>query len=413
MGIFSRRSKQVESKVMTIDDLLLTTNDQDIAIDARVALEIPMVKTCVDLIGDKIASLPIKLYRKDKNGQVIEVKDDTRIKLLNNDNGDTISCFDMKKNIIKDMIVSGEGYIYIEKLGTKVKSLRYIENSVVTPLKNHDAIFKDVAFNVNGKQIESWEMLSLLNDSKDGATGFGIIDTNKILLQSAYYIITNQKTQAKTSNIPKGVLESAKKLGEQAIQSIKQNWRDINSKAYGESAIILNDGVTYKPISTSNQQAQVNENTKLIDNEICSVLGVPYELATGCAKEEHEKILIKSKILPIIDKIEKMLNKNLLMSKEKEQGYYFAFDLIDLMKASMKERYEAYSEGIQKGFLQINEVRAIEKLPKIEGLDGMIKLNLADVLYNPSNGNVYTPNTGATQNVKNSVKEEEVIDEAV
>ena len=208
------------------------------------------------------------------------------------------------------------------------------------------------------------------------------------------------------------MLESAKKLTEQAMSSLREGWKKLYSQG-NESVIILNDGVTFKAIGSNNQQSQTNEIIQLVDKEICSVIGVPYEFATGCGKEEHERLFIKNKVVPILTKLEKELDKNLLLEIEKEQGYFFAFDLSELLKSSMEERYKAYSEGIQKGFLQINEVRQLEKLPRLEGLDGMIKLNLADVLYSPSDGTVFTPNTGSANNIKNPVMVGEVIEETV
>lgn len=413
MGIFKRQKPIIEEiQQLTIEDLLLGVNTQDIAIDSKIALEIPMVKTCTDLVGDKVASLPIKLYKRNEFGEVTEVKNDTRVKLLNDDTKDTVSSFDMKKNLVIDMLVAGEGYCYIDKKGNRVRSLRYVDNSAVTPLKNFDPIFKDCSLAVNGTKYQQWEFISLLNNSKDGCTGEGIVDTSKILLQSAYYLITNTKSSSKTSNVPKGVLESAKKLTEQAMSSLREGWKKLYSQG-NESVIILNDGVTFKAIGSNNQQSQTNEIIQLVDKEICSVIGVPYELATGCGKEEHERLFIKNKIVPILTKLEKELDKNLLLEIEKEQGFFFAFDLSELLKTSMEERYKAYSEGIQKGFLQINEVRQLEKLPRLDGLDGMIKLNLADVLYSPSDGTVFTPNTGSTNNIKSQSKAKEVLEEVV
>lgn len=409
MGIFKRQKPILEeTQPLTIEDLFLGANTQDIAIDSRVALEIPMVKTCADLIGDKVASLPVKLYKKNKLGEVTEVKNDTRVKLLNNDTKDTVSSFDMKKNLVIDMLIAGEGYCYIEKTGNRVKSLRYVDNSAVTPLKNFDPIFKDCSLSINGTKYQQWEFISLLNNSKDGCTGEGIVDTNKILLQSAYYLITNTKSTSKTSNVPKGVLESAKKLSDQAKLSLRENWKKLYSQG-NESVIILNDGVTFKAIGSNNQQSQTNEIIQLVDKEICSVIGVPYELASGCGNEEQERLFIKNKIVPILIKLEKELDKNLLLETEKEEGYFFAFDLSELLKANMEERYKAYSEGIQKGYLQINEVRQLEKLPRLEGLDGMIKLNLADVLYSPKAGTVFTPNTGSINNIKSQINTREAL----
>jgi hypothetical protein len=45
------------------------------------------------------------------------------------------------------------------------------------------------------------------------------------------------------------------------------------------------------------------------------------------------------------------------------------FDLAELLRTDLDVRYKAYSEGIQSGFLTINEARARESLPRITGGD--------------------------------------------
>lgn len=60
-------------------------------ITAEEAMSIPTVAGCVGKIADTVASLEIKLYRR--NGDAIEeVTDDKRTKLLNGDTGDTTGC---------------------------------------------------------------------------------------------------------------------------------------------------------------------------------------------------------------------------------------------------------------------------------------------------------------------------------
>ena len=95
--------------------------------------------------------------------------------------------------------------------------------------------------------------------------------------------------------------------------------------------------------------------------------------------------------MPIISAIESALNKNFLLEDEKG-SYYFAFDTKKITRGSLKERYEAYKIASDTGWLGTNEIRAEEDYDAIEGLD-VIKMNLANVLYNTKTKKFYTPNT--------------------
>lgn len=411
LDIFSNTPKQQPEprEPQTVDDLYieLTGKKKEVVINKDNALEIPMVNSCLNLISSKIATLPIKLY-KSKDGVVEEIFNDNRLTLLNKDTGDTIGAFELKENLITDYLLSGESFCYIQKDNTTVKALRYIDNKEVQTYSDYNPIYKEVSYSVRGVEFKPWELITLLN-SKDGYTTTGLLQTNQEVLKTAWYMLQINKVNSKNGNVPKGVLESDKQVNEGVLASIKDGWKKLfSSQEETDSCIILNAGIKYKAISTSSKDSQLLELSQDLDKKICSVLGVPYDLAIGCGNAEHEKVFNKTTIVPLLKKLELAINKSLLLETEKEEGYFFSFDLTELLKDDIETRYKAYQIGIQKGFLQINEVRQIEKLPPIEGLEGYVKLNLADVLYNPETKELFTPNTNKTLSLTGESFEEEV-----
>ena len=398
--IFSNTPKQQPAEPRqpeTIDDLYieLTGKKKEVVISKDNALEIPMVNSCLNLISSKIATLPIKLY-KSKDGVVEEVLNDNRLTLLNRDTGDTIGAYELKQNLVTDYLLNGESYCYIQKDNTTVKALRYIDNKEVQVFSDYNPIYKEVSYSVRGAEFKPWELITLLN-TKDGYTTNGLLQTNQEILRTAWYMLQINKINSKNGNVPKGVLESDKQVGEGVLASIREGWKKLfSSPEDSDSCIILNAGIRYKAISTSAKDAQLLELSIDLDKRICSILGVPYELAIGCGNIEHEKIFNKTIIVPLLKKFELAINKSLLLESEKEEGYFFSFDLSELLKDDIEMRYKAYEIGIQKGFLQVNEVRQMEKLAPIKGLDGYVKLSLADVLYNPKTKEIFTPNTNKT-----------------
>lgn len=89
--------------------------------------------------------------------------------------------------------------------------------------------------------------------------------------------------------------------------------------------------------------------------------------------------------------------KHYLTEKEKDEGYYYAFDTSEIMRGSLKERFEAYGIAIDKNIMQIDEIRAKEDMEPL-GFN-YIKLGLDAVLYDPKTGLVFTPNTGQRTNL--------------
>ena len=95
-------------------------------------------------------------------------------------------------------------------------------------------------------------------------------------------------------------------------------------------------------------------------------------------------------ILPILAAFETALNRDLLLPSEKEK-FYFSFDVQELLKGSIEQRFIAYQTALNAGFMQIDEIRYRENLAPLDL--NWIKLGLQDVLYFPDSEEVYTPNT--------------------
>ena len=90
-------------------DVLLTTLLRGDKITREQVLNIPAVEGNIDFISNAIASMPVKLYKR-KAGKVEEVYNDSRVKLLNCDTGDTLDAFQFKKAIVEDYFLSTGGY---------------------------------------------------------------------------------------------------------------------------------------------------------------------------------------------------------------------------------------------------------------------------------------------------------------
>ena len=83
------------------------------------------------------------------------------------------------------------------------------------------------------------------------------------------------------------------------------------------------------------------------------------------------------------------LNRALLLECEKGT-YYFAPDMYELTKGDTDKRYNAYKTAAETGWLQIDEIRAMENREPL-GIN-MVKLGLQDVLYDPKSQSIYIPN---------------------
>lgn len=381
MGIFNFFKREQTIDETKVDDLLLQALLNGGKVDRETALSLPVVSACVDLICNTFAMLPFKLYKETvKDGKrATEEVVDNRVRLINEDTTDTLDGFQFKKAICEDYLMGTGGYAYIKKNGNKFVGLFYVEDTKVTIHKNTNSIYKSFDIMVDGNTYKNYEFLKVLRNTKDGASGTGLTDEISQALQTASRRLRYEYELTATGGSRKGFLTSEKHLSKDAIEALKSAWESYY--AGNANTVVLNDGIKFQEASNSSQQNEMSEKTRSFADEMREI----FHLNTNYDD------FIKNAIMPIATAFATALNRDFLLEKEKA-NYYFAPDTKELLKGSLRERYEAYRIAITTGFKTRNEIRYMEDDDAIEGLD-MITLGLGEVLLNAETGEIYTPNT--------------------
>ena len=152
MGLFRHKQEvRAEPGEVQYEDQLLQAMLDGGTVTKETALQIPTVAGGIDLIANMIASTPIKLYR-DRDGRAEEVKNDSRLRLLNDETGDTLDANQFWHAIVRDYYVGKGGYAYIRREYGKIQSLHYVDEAQVTIQRNQDPIFKSYDLFVQGKR---------------------------------------------------------------------------------------------------------------------------------------------------------------------------------------------------------------------------------------------------------------------
>lgn len=382
-----------------LKDLLLAAGLIEDSITRIEALNIPTLAGCVELISSLVASIPIKLY-KEESEEVTEIKDDIRLKLLNEETGDTLTSFEMKKALVIDYLLMGNGYIYINKQRGNIESLHYVKESDVSINRNVDPIFKNYDVLVNGHIYKPYNFIKLLRHTDNGFDGYGIIEENIILLSVIYNSLKYENILSKTGGNKKGFIESEGKLALEAMLNLKEQWRNMYSNNT-ENCIVLNKGLSFKESQATPTELQLNENKITNGSEICKIFNIPPSIISGDGKANEGDFdkMFKMAILPILNSLIASINRDLLLEKEKK-SFYFGYDANELLKGDIEKRFKAYEIAIKNKIMGVNEVRYKEDLEPIDLFEDTILLGLNDVLYNTKNKTVYTPNTDKTSNLK-------------
>lgn len=399
---FRRREAEADNREQilgesdTLSDILLTSIMNGESLTRAQALSIPGVSGNVDFISSAIASMPIKLYKRDANGIVSEIEKDTRIALLNSDTGDTLDAYQFKKAMVEDYLLGKGGYAYIEKYRNEFTGLYYVEDDYVVIDYNFEPIRKSYRIYVEDGIYKPFEFIKLLRNTKNGAWGQGIIEELSAALQVAYQTQLYQLGLVKRGGNKKGFLKSERRLGKDEIAALKLAWRNL----YGnneENVVVLNNGLDFKESTNTSVEMQLNESIDTLGNQIDKIFHIYPDFYNT----------FKFSIYPIVKAFETALNRDFLLEKEKGKKF-FEFDVKEIIRANIKERFEVYRIAKECGFMTKNEMRQAENMNEIEGLD-VVDLGLGAALYDVNTHTYYTPNTD-TQSELKTLEEESIID---
>jgi HK97 family phage portal protein len=373
-----------------VDDVLLSALLHGETITREKVMTLPAVNGAVDFISNTIASMPVKLY-KVKQGKVEAVEEDNRVKMLNGDTGDTLDAFQLKKAMVTDYLLGKGGYCFIRKFRNEFTGLFYVEDRFITIMKVYEPIYKQFQIYVGGYSkgedknvgtFEPYEFIKLLRNTKDGASGVGYTVEVSKALETAYQTLLYQLGMVSTGGNKKGFLKAQRKLTQEEIDTLKRAWRNLYGNNNSEKVVVLNNGVEFQEASATAVESQLNESKKTLSDEVNALFHI--------YPNDFERTF-KEAIYPIVKAFETALNRDLLLEKEKK-NHFFEFDVKEIVRVNIKERYEAYKLAKETGFMTLNEIRRSENMEWIQGLD-VINVGLGAVLYDVDRHVYYTPNS--------------------
>lgn len=383
---------KLEEITPPVDDVLLKALLGSEPITREKALTLPAVAGAVDFISNAVACMPVKLYQ-EKDGKVEEVKDDNRTKLLNGDTGDTLDAYQMKKAMVTDYLMGKGGYCYIRKSRNEVTGLFYVKDIYVSILREFEPVIKkDYQLLVEGNTYRPYEFVKILRNTKDGAEGIGLTEEISKELETAYQTLLYQLGMVRSGGNKRGFLKADRKLGQEEIDVLKTAWKNM----YGnntESVVVLNNGLQFQEASNSSVEMQMNESKRTMSDEIYDLFHI--------YPNDFDRTF-KEAIYPIVKAFETALNRDLLLEKEKKT-HFFEFDVKEIIKASLNERYSAYKTAKETGFMTLNEIRRAENLNWIDGLD-VVNVGLGAVLYDVEEKKYFTPNTGEATDIESATQ---------
>jgi len=355
-------------------DLSLNTIFPDANVfDTDKALTLTAVWCAIRLLAESVSSLPVSVYSKQANGDKLEDSKSpiyNLVKFKPNYYQNKITFFEF---IMLSICTEGNSYVQIVRnnSGTPVQ-LICLSPSNVTVVVNNNELFYQID---GGAVLDSSDVLHFKTITDDGVTGLSPIDQCAKALNWGVSLEEFGSTFFSNGAKPSSILQTDRALSDTALQRLKTSFNNNYGKLKNSnSTIVLEEGLTFKPISISPEQAQFLSSRQFSIEEVARIFNVPPHMLKDLSKSSFNNIEMQSQefvtytLMPYITRIEQEMNLKLFRSNELGKTFV-EFNVNGLLRGDVKSRTEAYKTAITNGYMSINEVRQKENMNSIEGGD--------------------------------------------
>lgn len=353
-------------------------------VNERSAMQMTAVYSCVRILAEAVAGLPLHLYQYKEDGGKERAIDNNLYHLLHDEPNKEMSSFIFRETLMTHLLLWGNAYAQIIRNGKGEVVALYplMPNKMQVDRDENGELYyiytrsSDEAKTMEGVTVylTPRDVLHIPGLGFDGLVGYSPIAMAKNAIGLA---IATEEYGAKffaNGAAPSGVLEHPGTIKDPS--RLRENWNStFGGSANSGKVAVLEEGMKYTPISISPEQAQFLETRKFQIDEIARIFRVPPHMVGDLEKSSFSNIeqqsleFVKYTLDPWVIRWEQSLSRALLNEDEKRK-YFFKFNLEGLLRGDYESRMSGYAVARQNGWMSANDIRELENMDKIPAEDG-------------------------------------------
>jgi HK97 family phage portal protein len=384
LNIFPWHKKKVENSLSTSKSFFWGSSTSGTYVDENTALSVSAVFSCVRVISEAVASLPIHVYKYDDRGAKV-VQKHPLSKLLHFLPNPEMTSFVLRETMMSHLLLWGNSYCQLMRDGggRVVAIYPLLPEKMDVCRSEHGELYytywrdRDETKpheKSGGVVLRQEDVLHISGLGHDGMMGYLPIAIAKNIIGMA--IATEQYGAGFFANNanPGGILEHPTTLKNHDL--ICASWESLyQGSSKSHRLAVLEEGMKFHPVSVPPEQAQFLETRKYQLNEIARIFKVPPHMIGDLEKSSFSNIeqqsleFVKYTVDPWVTLLEQEMCKSLLLPSEQDD-YFIKFNLDGLLRGDYETRMKGYAIGIQNGFMSPNDCRRLENYNLIPAEDG-------------------------------------------
>ena len=354
-------------------------------VNERTAMQMTAVYSCVRILSEAVAGLPLHLYRYTEGGSKEKALDHPLYRLLHDEPNPEMTSFNFRETMMGHLLLYGNAYAQIIRnaRGEVVGLYPLMPNKMTVDRDSAGRLYylytrgsddSPVDTETGQVYLPPEQVIHIPGLGYDGIVGYSPLAMAKNAVGLA---IATEEYGAKffaNGAAPGGVLEHPGTIKDP--QRVKDSWNvAYQGSGNAHRIAVLEEGMKYQPIGISPEQAQFLETRKFQINEIARIYWVPPHMVGDLEKSSFSNIeqqsleFVKYTLDPWICRWEQSLKRRLFTEEEKQE-YFVKFNVDGLLRGDYQSRMNGYAVARQNGWMSANDIRELENLDRIPAEEG-------------------------------------------
>jgi len=347
--------------------------DSGVSVNPRSMLQISAVWSCVRLIAETIATLPLSVYERDGKAKRIAPQHPLHSVLHDVPNPDaTASVF--WESMVAAMLTRGAGRAEKLIFNGRLVGLSFLDPERLMPHRRNGGVVAEWRYTDNTNRqriIPASSVWTVPGFSIDGINGVSVVQYGTAVFGQA---AAAEKAAGRAFR--NGALQN--------LYYTFATWlKDDQRKQFRENVLglieegktpLLEGGIEAKTIGINPKDVQLLESRGWSVEEICRWFRVPPHMvghvekttSWGSGVEQQMITFLVFTLGPWLRRIEQAISKDLLTPGERLR-YYAKFSVEGLLRSDSAARSAFYGVMVDKGVITRDEVRELEDLPPMGG----------------------------------------------
>lgn len=378
-GLFRSRAGPTNRTSGSAYSFFLGTATSGKRVNERSAMQMTAVYSCVRILSEAVASLPVHIYKYNDSGGKEKALDHPLYFLLHDEPNPEMTSFAFRETLMTHLLLWGNAYAQIIRNGkNEIIGLYPLMPDRMTVDRDENGklyyeyqLSSDDAHTMKGSTVvlQPKDVLHIPGLGFDGLVGYSPIAMAKNAIGLAIAAEEYGSKFYANGAAPSGVLEHPGVLKDPG--KVRESWNaTFGGSANSNKVAVLEEGMKYTPISISPNEAQFLETRKFQINEIARIFRVPPHMVGDLEKSSFSNIeqqsleFVKYTLDPWVSRWEQNMKRSLLTAEEKPT-YFIKFNVDGLLRGDYQSRMNGYAIGRQNGWMSANDIRELENLDRI------------------------------------------------